>query len=96
MYAVYMALHINNPETERNVRAMAAATGESIAEAVNQAALDRMKIAMKQRADPKRMEAVRELLARVDALPRLGEGTSDNSSSYDESGLPGAPNTGRS
>jgi hypothetical protein len=87
MYTMYMALHINNPEAERNVRAMAAATGESIAEAVNQAALARMKSTGKQRPDSKRMEAVRALLARVDALPRLG-GTSDNSSEYDEFGLP--------
>jgi hypothetical protein len=37
-----MALLIDNPETERNVRELAAATGEPIAEAVNKAALARI------------------------------------------------------
>jgi antitoxin VapB len=85
---MYMALHINNPETERNVRALAAATGEPIAEAVNKAALERMKSLRARKHDPKRMEAVRALLARVDALPRLDPRTPEEIIGYDENGLP--------
>jgi antitoxin VapB len=88
MYIMYMALHINNPETERNVRAMADATGESIAEAVNQAVLYRMKSMTKRRPDPKRMEKIRELLARLDALPVLDARSADEIIGYDENGLP--------
>ncbi len=88
LYIMYMALHINNPETERNVRAMADATGESIAEAVNQAALYRMKSMTKRRPNPKRMSRVRALLARMDALPVSDRRTPDQIIGYDEDGLP--------
>lgn len=85
---MYMALHINNPETERNVRALADATGESIAETVNQAVLYRMKSMTKRRPDPKRMSRMRALLARIDALPVSDHRTPDEILGYDKDGLP--------
>jgi len=88
VYIMYMALHINNPETERNVRAMAAATGESIAEAVNKASLDRLRQTMRRDHDPNRMAAARALLARFDALPELDPRSADEILGYDEDGLP--------
>jgi len=85
---MYMALHINNPETERNVRALAAATGESIAEAVNKAALARLTVTRKRHPDPNRMHTFRAVLARLDALPKLDSRTPEEIIGYDENGLP--------
>ena len=88
MYTLYMALHITNPETEKNVRALAAATGEPIAEAVNKAAVDRLRLVTVKKDDPKMMENIYALLERVDALPRLDKRTADEIIGYDENGLP--------
>ena len=43
MYTVYMALHINNSDVELKVRRMAALTGESITDAIGNAADERIK-----------------------------------------------------
>jgi antitoxin VapB len=42
MYTMYMALHITNPEVEQKVRRMASLTGESITDAIGNAADERM------------------------------------------------------
>lgn len=83
-----MALHINNPETERNVRALAAATGEPIAEAVNKAALARLKLVAIQKDDPHVMEDIHALLRAFDVLPVLDKRTADEIIGYDQAGLP--------
>lgn len=83
-----MALLIDNPETEKNVRALAEATGESIAEAVNKAALARLQAQVPRRFNPERMAAIREILARVDALPDLDSRTANEIIGYDENGAP--------
>jgi len=83
-----MALHINNPETERNVRALAAATGEPIAQAVNKVALEGLRLVRGRKDDPEMMAKIHALLARVDALPRLDDRTADEIIGYDENGLP--------
>jgi antitoxin VapB len=83
-----MALHISDPETERNVRALAAATGEPIAEAVNRAAIERLK-SVEPRVDrATRMRRIRALLNEVDKLPILDHRSADEILGYDENGLP--------
>jgi antitoxin VapB len=42
MYIMYMALHIDNPDVERKVRRMASLTGESLTEAIGNAAQERI------------------------------------------------------
>ena len=88
MYTMYMALHINNPETERNVRALAAATGEPIAEAVNKAAIARLKLITIPKDDPEMMEDIHALLRDFDDLPILDKRSPDEILGYDEHGLP--------
>jgi hypothetical protein len=77
-----MSLLIDNPETERNVLALAAATGEPIAEAVNKAALARLQ------QTKSRANAIHDLLSHVDALPRTNRAMLAEEVDYDEDGLP--------
>ncbi len=82
-----MALHITNPETERNVRRLASITGEPIAEAVNKAAVERIR-SISPKRDPTLMADIYEILREVDALPRFDHRTPDEIIGYDENGLP--------
>ncbi len=88
MYTLYMALHITNPETERNVRRLAEMTGEPIAEAVNKAAIERLQLVSGRRNPETLMEDIHAILRRVDALPRVDHRTPDEIIGYDENGLP--------
>jgi antitoxin VapB len=85
---MYMALHITNPETERNVRALAAATGETIADAVNNAAKAQLRLVGTPVDDPTMMDDVMKILSRFDALPDLDKRSPDEILGYDENGLP--------
>ena len=88
MYTMYMALHITNPEAERNVRALAAATGETIADAVNNAAKAQLRLVGAPANDPNMMDDVMEIMRRFDSLPVLDNRTADEILGYDENGLP--------
>ena len=88
MYTMYMALHINNPETERNVRALAAATGETIADAVNNAAKAQLRLVGTPVDDPTMMDDLMKILGRFDALPDIDKRSADEILGYDENGLP--------
>jgi antitoxin VapB len=83
-----MALHITNPETERNVRRLAYLTGEPISEAVNKAALERLEAIVPREEREKLMADIHEILREVDALPRLDDRAADEILGYDENGLP--------
>ena len=87
-HAFSMALNIKDPETDRLVRALAAATGESITEAVAVAVRERLE----------RLEGQRgvDLVAEIDAivgrcavLPRLDDRSAEEIIGYDEFGAPG-------
>lgn len=88
MYTMYMALHITNPETERNVRALAAATGETIADAVNNAAKAQLRLVGTPVDDPTMMDDLMKILSRFDALPDIDKRSADEILGYDENGLP--------
>jgi antitoxin VapB len=85
---MYMALHITNRETERNVRALAAATGETIADAVNNAAKAQLRLVGTPVDDPTMMDDVIKILSRFDALPDIDKRSADEILGYDENGLP--------
>jgi antitoxin VapB len=88
MYAFCMALNIKDTETDRLVRSLAAATGETITEAVATAVRERLdRVAGARRG----MDLVAEMNAiaeRCSALPVLDDRPSDEILGYDANGLP--------
>ena len=88
MYTLYMGLHITNPETERNVRRLAAITGEPIAKAVNQAAIERIRLVSQTREDPTLIADINAILTEFRKLPKYDTRTADEIIGYDEDGLP--------
>lgn len=83
-----MALNIKDPETDRLVRALAAATGESITEAVAVAVRERLeRVEGAFEADELVVE-IDAIARRCAALPRLDDRPADEIVGYDEYGLP--------
>lgn len=83
-----MPLSIKNEATERLAREVAAATGESITEAIQKSLEQRLE-SLKARRRARLVERqVEELLRRVDALPLLDSRSADEILGYDENGLP--------
>jgi antitoxin VapB len=79
MYIMYMALHINNPAVEQKVREMASLTGESMTEAIGNAADERI-ARVYQAKRKQRTPSVDEILALVrsfDLTPINGDLTDD-------------------
>ncbi len=84
-----MALSIKNPETERLARELARTTGESVTRAVTEALRDRLVREAGHKGDREQILAeIREIQARVAALPVLDDRTPDEIIGYDENGLP--------
>lgn len=82
-----MALSIKNPEADRLARRLAAATGETITEAVTAAI--RQRLARETGRTPEGVRAaVDRIVAEVAALPVLDDRTPDEIVGYDEHGLP--------
>ena len=84
-----MALHIQDPETDRLARELSAATGETITQAVNAALRERLRnvsIAPPMNAEEiiARVEAITSELAR---LPILDTRSADEIIGYNEHGL---------
>jgi antitoxin VapB len=86
---MYMALHIQDPETDRLARELSAATGETITQAVNTALRERMRVVV-----PVRKQSKEEYIARIEAivadlatLPVLDNRTPDELIGYNEYGL---------
>ena len=67
---------------------MAAITGEAIAEAVNQAAIERIKLVSKMPDDPTLRADIDALLAEFGKLQKHDTRTADEIPGYDEDGLP--------
>ena len=82
-----MALSIKNPEADRLARELAAATGETITEAVLGAI--RARLVRETGWSPEGFEdAVARIQARLAASPVLDDRTADEIIGYDEHGLP--------
>lgn len=82
-----MAISIKDPETDRLARALAAATGESLTDAIRNALRDRLERA-KQRRRPGILAEVRRIQERVARLPVLDARSADEIIGYDEFGVP--------
>ena len=82
-----MALSIKDPETDRLARALAAATGESLTDAIRNALRDRLE---RESHRPRRGIGVevRRIQERLARLTVLDQRTPDELVCYDEHGVP--------
>ena len=89
-----MPISIKNHETEQLARQLAKETGETITEVIKKSLQDRLQRVRGQRKGRSLKEEIADILARVDALPRLNDDlTDDEILGYDENGIPTGPNT---
>lgn len=82
-----MALSIKDPETDRLARALAAATGESLTDAIREAIRDRLERESRRARRGVGLE-IRRIQERVARLPVLDPRSPDEILGYDEHGLP--------
>jgi len=82
-----MAIIIKDPETDRLARALAAATGETITDAIRNALRDRLE-REQQRTAPSVAAQVRRIQARIARLPVLDPRTADEIIGYGDDGAP--------
>jgi len=84
-----MPISIKNPQTEQLARQLAKETGETITEVITKSLQDRLQRVRGRRKSKALREEIADILARVDALPRLNdERTDDEILGYDENGIP--------
>lgn len=83
-----MALNIKDPETDRVVRQLAEATGESITVAIRTAAEERLRRVRVRKSDPELRAFLDDLIATGRAERDLDPRTPDEIIGYDEYGLP--------
>jgi antitoxin VapB len=83
-----VALNIKDPATEKTVRELAEATGESVTAAVHQAARERLARVRRIRSGRSLKDEILEIGRRCAALPVLDPRTPDEILGYDENGLP--------
>ena len=84
-----MPLNIKDPATEKFVRELAAATGETVTAAIRRAAEERLQRVRRKQRGRSRAEEILEIGRRCAALPDLDQRTADEIIGYDENGLPG-------
>jgi antitoxin VapB len=87
---MYMAIHIQDPETDRLARELSAVTGETITQAVNASLRDRLRSVVPE--EPTKFEeeyiaAIEEIVQRLNALPVLDTRTEDEILGYNEHGF---------
>ena len=83
-----MPLNIKDPATEKFVRELAAAAGESVTTAVRRAAEERLQRVRRQQSGRSLAAEILEIGRRCAALPDLDTRTADEILGYDEHGLP--------
>lgn len=83
-----MALSIKDAEADRLARALAAATGETLTEAITKALRERLERIGRRRAGQTLADELNEIALRCAALPDLDTRTPDEIIGYDEHGLP--------
>lgn len=81
-------LNIKNPNTDRLARALAAATGETLTEAVTRAIQERLERTTRQRGARSLHAEVERIQERVSRLRVLDPRSADEILGYDEDGLP--------
>ncbi len=83
-----MSLNIKDPATEKSVRKLAAATGETLTTAVRRAAEERLQRVRHQHVGRSLAAEILEIGRRCAALPDLDRQTADEIIGYQEQGLP--------
>jgi len=85
-----MGVIVKNPATEAKIRKLAARTGESLTEAIDQAVEERLeRLGPPRRKDRVNRKKLAKLLAYFDSLPKINENLTDEEIiGYDENGLP--------
>jgi antitoxin VapB len=81
-------LNIKNPETDRLARALAAATGETLTQAVTRAIQERLERTTGQRRARSLHAEVERIQERVSRLRVLDPRSADEILGYDKDGLP--------
>jgi antitoxin VapB len=82
-----MAISIKDPEADRLARELAAATGESLTDAIREALRERLDRQLR-RPRPSLASRVRAIQARAAQLPVLDTRTADEIIGYDDHGVP--------
>ena len=89
-----MPISIKNPETEQLARQLAKETGETITEVITKSLQERLQRVHGHRRGKALKEEIADILARVDALPRVNDNlTDDEILGYDENGIPSSGNS---
>ncbi len=83
-----MAINIKDPETDRLARAVAAATGTSLTEAIREALRDRLERESHRSRRGIGLE-VRRIQERLARIPVLDDRSADEILGYDDHGVPG-------
>ena len=83
-----MAFNIKNAEADRLARELAAATGETMTQAVSAAVRERLERVQAQRSGRRLADELGEIARRCSQLPVLDRRTDDEILGYDEHGLP--------
>jgi antitoxin VapB len=83
-----MALSIKHPEADRLARELAAATGESLTEAIIKALRERLVRETGRRKIPRLSEELRRIRERCSQLPVLDERTPEEIIGYGDQGVP--------
>lgn len=83
-----MALNIKDPATEKFVRELASATGETVTTAVRRAAEERLERVRRDQPTRSLADEILEIGRRCAALPDLDTRSANEILGYDEWGLP--------
>jgi len=84
-----MALSIKHPEADRLARELAAATGESLTDAIVKALRERLEKEQRRAPALRLSDELRAIRERCSRLPVLDARSAEEILGYDESGLPG-------
>ncbi|HEY0163485.1 MAG TPA: type II toxin-antitoxin system VapB family antitoxin [Edaphobacter sp.] len=83
-----MALHINNPGVEREIRELAAETGETITQTISIAVRELKLKRRSRKPNPQLAEELMRIARRIAAYPPKDNRTPEEVIGYDEIGLP--------
>jgi antitoxin VapB len=83
-----MALSIKHPEADRLARELAAATGESLTDAIINALKERLRRQRGRVRGRRLRDEIRAIRTRCAALPLLDDRSADEILGYDEHGVP--------
>ncbi len=83
-----MAFHVSSEKVNRNVRRLAALTGQSLTEAIDGAVLDKIRLLQPREPDPDYVNDLMALSDRIGAMLKPDTRTLDELVGYGPDGLP--------